>query len=217
VLSRFAQLDDVRMAEIEELLDSANSGAPRGATRRQASRPAHRAYGSVVDVHPRGRRAAAVMFGGAVVYAVLLGAAGVTFNITPLAFGVVVAAAAVAGASPRLGSIAAGLIGWGAAVLLVRSGPLPDDHESAAFLVGAAVGLAVGSVIAHRGGIAATAASITLVSSGVAFYFEIDHPSVLGSWRFWAVALLAWALWEWSRPEGRDTRSHRSRVRNRRP
>lgn len=144
------------------------------------------------------------MFAGAVVYALLLGAAGVTFNVTPLAFGAVVAAAAVAGGSPRLGSIAAGLVGWGVAVVLVRSGPLPDDHESAAFLVGAAAGVAVGSVIAYRGGIPATAAAITLVSSGVAFYFEIDHPSVLGSWRFWAVVLLAWALWEWWRPEGRD-------------
>jgi hypothetical protein len=160
-----------------------------------------------VDLDPRGRRAAAVMFGGAVAYALLIGAAGVTFNVTPLAFGSVVAAAAVAARSPRLGSIAAGLIGWGVAVLLVRSGPLPDDHESAAFLVGAAVGLAIGSVIAHRGGIPATAAAITLVSSGVAFYFEIDHPTVLGSWRFWAGALLAWAAWEWWRPEGSNTRS----------
>jgi len=150
------------------------------------------------------------MFGGAVVYALLLGVAGVTFNVTPLAFGLVVGAAAVAGRSPRLGSIAAGLIGWGVAVLLVRSGPLPDDHESAAFLVGAAAGLAIGSVVAHRGGIAATAAPITLVSSGIAFYFAIDHPSVLGSWRFWAVALLAWALWEWLVPEGRgDTPASR--------
>jgi hypothetical protein len=88
-------------------------------------------------------------------------------------------------------------------VLLVRSGPLPDDHESAAFLIGAAAGLAASSVIAHRGGIASTAAPITLVSSGIAFYFEIDHPSVLGSWRFWAIALMAWSMWEWVMPEGR--------------
>jgi len=157
-----------------------------------------------MNLQPRGRRAAAVMLGGAVVYALLLGAAGVTFNATPLAFGLVVAAAAVAGRSPRLGSIAAGLIGWGVAVLLVRSGPLPDDREAAAFLVGAAVGLAVGSVVAHRGGIRATAAPITLVSSGLAFYFVPDRPSVLGSWRFWAVGMLAWALWEWLVPEGRE-------------
>jgi hypothetical protein len=142
------------------------------------------------------------MFIGALVYALLLGVAGVTFNVTPLSFGVVVGIAAVAARSARLASIAAGLTGWGIAVLLVRSGPVPDDHESAAFLVGAAVGLAVASVIAHRAGIAGTAAPITLVSSGIAFYFEIDHPSVLGSWRFWAVALAAWSVWEWAVPEG---------------
>jgi hypothetical protein len=63
------------------------------------------------------------------------------------------------------------------------------------------VGLAVAATIAHRRGIAATAAAITLVSSGIAFYFEIDNPSVLGSWRLWAVLLLTWSAWEWLHPE----------------
>jgi hypothetical protein len=157
-----------------------------------------------VAIEPRGRRGAVALFAGAIAYALVLGVAGATFNLTPLFFGIVVAAAGLVAASPRLQTIAAGLIGWGIAVLLVRSGPLPDDHESAAFLVGAAVGLAVAGVIAHRAGISSAGAAITLVSSGTAFYFEIDHPSVLGSWRFWAGALLAWALWEWFVPEGRE-------------
>ena len=153
------------------------------------------------SARPPLRRAGVVLFAGSVVYALLLGVAGLTFNATPLLFGATVATAGIASRSPRLQSIAAGLTGWGVAVLLVRSGPLSASHESAAFLIGAAAGLVVASVIASRAGAPATAAPITLVSSGVAFYFEVDHPSVLGSWRFWALALLAWATWEWLMPE----------------
>jgi hypothetical protein len=149
----------------------------------------------------RGRRAAAVLSAGALVYSVLLGLAGVTFNATPLLFGAAAAAAGISSGSARLLSIGAALAGWGVSVLLVRSGPLPDDHESGSVPRRSGRGPCGRRDVAHRGGIAATAAAITLVSSGIAFYFEIDNPSVLGSWRLWAVLLLSWSAWEWLHPE----------------
>jgi hypothetical protein len=131
---------------------------------------------------------------GAAVFAVLRGIVGVTFNATPLLLGlVVVAAMALRG---RQASWGAGLVltCWGAAVLLVREGPLPDGREAAAFLVAAGIGLLLAGLVvpaAHRGG-ALMGGALTLVYGGLAFYFAFDTARLL-DWPVWTIALVLWA------------------------
>lgn len=91
----------------------------------------------------------AVVLGlGALVYAGLIGPLGLTFDATPLLLGSIALAAALLGRTPRLTATALTLIGWGAAVMLTSHGPLPDEREAAAFLVGAGLGLLTARLVA---------------------------------------------------------------------
>ena len=117
----------VRVKRLGSSTSRTNSARPNAPSRR-----ASRAYGAIVQLQPRGRRpAAVVMFGGAVVYGLLLGVAGVTFNVTPLCFGIVVAAAAVAGLrsdrTPRDDRGGADRVGHRGVARAQRS-PVPDHH-----------------------------------------------------------------------------------------
>jgi len=143
--------------------------------------------------------APAVLATGALAYAGVVGGLDWTFNLTPLAVGVIALAAAAAGRRPRLVPIGLVLLGWGAAVLLVRNGPVPDNREAAAYLVGAALGLVAAERAARRAGLATTGAIITLLNGGLAFALAYDVPA-LGDWPVWAVALAAWAVIEALRP-----------------
>lgn len=133
---------------------------------------------------------------GAVVFALLRGAADVTFNATPLVIGVIALAATAAG---RRTSWGAGLVLvlWGAAVLLVREGPLPAEREPAAFLVAVGAGLVLAALVtaqARRVDALIGGATAALLG-GLAFYFAFDYEWLL-DWPFWTAALVAWAGWE---------------------
>src|SRR5918992_3851946 len=80
-----------------------------------------------------------VLLLGAGAYGFSVEALGLTFNATPLFCGAVVLVAAAG--RRELVPPALALVGWGASVLLVREGGLPDDREAGAFLVGATAGL----------------------------------------------------------------------------
>ena len=141
---------------------------------------------------------AAGVFGmGAAAYAMALGPGGLAFDATPAFLGAVVLVAAAV--TPRRHLVAPGcvLALWGAAVLLVRQGPLPDDREAPAFVVGVALGLLVVALLGRRPGSAASpvGAACTAVLGGTAFYLAYD-VAWLGRWPAWALALVAWGLWE---------------------
>lgn len=143
--------------------------------------------------------AAAGVFGvGAAAYAAALGPGGLTFDATPAFLGaVVLVAAAVTPRRRHLVAPGSVLALWGAAVLLVRQGPLPDDREAPAFVVGVALGLLVVALLGRRPGSAASpaGAAATAVLGGTAFYVAYDI-AWLGRWPAWALALVAWGLWE---------------------
>ena len=141
------------------------------------------------------RVAGVVLAVAAAVYAGLVGGAGVTFDITPLAVGVATVAAGLIGRRRRLVPIGLTLAGWGAAVLLVLNGPVPDDRQAAAYLIGTAVGLLAASVVARAWNLALTGALLSVLSSGVAFYLAYDIEA-FGGWKLWAGALAAWGVFE---------------------
>ncbi len=70
----------------------------------------------------------------------------------------------------RLVPIGITLVGWGVAVLLVLNGPVPDDRQATAYLIGAAIGLLAASAVARAWNLALTGALLSVLSSGVAFY-----------------------------------------------
>ena len=147
---------------------------------------------------------------GALIYALLLGALNVTFDATPLIFGVVALAAAILGRAPRLTATALTLIGWGGAVMVTRHGPVPDEREAAAFLVGAGVGLLAARLLGRaRPDIAAGAGSTVLIVGGLAFYFAFD-ADWLYDWPIWSASMVGWGAWEWV-VHRRGRRGHRDR------
>lgn len=139
--------------------------------------------------------AAAALLAGAALYALAAGAAGWTFNMTPLFVGLVAITAGVASGTTRLIAVGLTLAGWGAAVLAVRNGPLPDNREAPAFLIGAALGLLAADWLTTRRGERLTGSIIAIVAGGVAFYAIYDF-GVLDRWWIWTVALTAWAATE---------------------
>ncbi len=143
----------------------------------------------------RARPAGFVLIAGAAVYAVLVGAAGVTFNCTPLVIGVSACAAGLLGRSRRLVPIGLTLVGWGAAILLVRDGPLPDDRVAPAYLVGAAIGLLAAHAVARPWHLSLTGALMTALISGTVFYVAYDIDT-LADWPVWAAALTVWGAFE---------------------
>nr|MDQ3642927.1 hypothetical protein [Actinomycetota bacterium] len=145
-----------------------------------------------------GMPSSAVILGlGALLYALALGALGLTFDATPLMIGGIALAAAVLGRAPRLTATALTLIGWGAAVMLTRHGPVPDQREAAAFLVGAGLGLLTARLVARaRAGVEVGEGSTVLVAGGLAFYLAFD-ADWLYDWPIWAALLVGWGVWEW--------------------
>ena len=140
---------------------------------------------------------AAVLALGALLYAGSIGLLGVTFDATPLLVGGIALAAALLGRTPRLTATAFTLIGWGAAVMLTRHGPLPDEREAAAFLVGSGLGLLAARLVGRmRPDLDVGDGSSVLVVGGMAFFLAFD-ADWLYDWPVWSAALLGWALWEW--------------------
>ncbi len=145
------------------------------------------------------RLAGVVLIAGAGVYAALVGAGNLTFNSTPLIIGATALAAGVLGRRGRLVPVGLTLAGWGAAVLLVRNGPLPDDRSAPAFLVGMSVGLLAAQAVARAWRIPITGALITALTGGMAFYVAYDVEA-LGDWPLWTAALTVWGVIEMVQP-----------------
>lgn len=145
--------------------------------------------------------AATVFLIGAALYALTAGAAGWTFNMTPLFVGLVAISAGIASGTTRLIAVGLTLAGWGAAVLAVRNGPLPDNREAPAFLIGAALGLLTADWLTDRRGERLTGSIIAIVAGGAAFYAIYDF-GVLDRWWIWTVALTGWAATEAFRNRG---------------
>jgi len=139
-----------------------------------------------------------VLIAGAVVYGALVGAADVTFNSTPLIVGASAAAAGLMGRQRRLVPIGLTLAGWGTAVLLVRDGPVPDDREAPAFLIGMAIGLLAAHLVARVWRLPLTGALLAALTGGLAFYVAYD-VTWLGEWPFWTAAVAAWGVLEAAR------------------
>lgn len=123
-----------------------------------------------------------------------LGAAGLayargpldlTWNITPLAVGVVALLAAATLPNPRPWTVGIVLVVWGAAVLLVREGPLPG-REAPVYMVALGLALLVAQVVTDgRGDGVVKGAALTMLSSGALFYAAFDVPELT---RWWVVA-----------------------------
>jgi len=92
-----------------------------------------------------------VLLGGAGLFLALVGPDPSGFYWTPLGIGLVYLSAAIAGG--REGSYWAGalvLVGWGAAVVLVRRGH-PDLDTAGLYLAGAGLGAVAGATLARWG------------------------------------------------------------------
>lgn len=136
-----------------------------------------------------------VLAGGALAYSAMVGYGDVTFNVTPLVVGLAAVIAGALGRAPHLVPIGTTLVGWGLAVLAVREGPLPDEREAPAFVIGLGAGLVAGRLLTSRTHTPLGGAAITVLVAGVALYFATDLR-VLIEWPTWTGLLLLWAAWE---------------------
>lgn len=133
---------------------------------------------------------AAMYVAGAAAYWYAVERLGVTFDATPLIFGLV----ALVGSAvrPRLLASAVLLLVWGGVVLLVRHGPLPDDREAPLFLLAFGVGAAL--LVALRRWIppkvALESVAAVLVGGGAGFYLAGEDTVFTSAW-FWSAVLLA--------------------------
>lgn len=150
----------------------------------------------------RSRRAASglVFLGGAGLYALAQGAAGVDFDLTPLWIGAVAVAAGLAGTRHQVVATGLVLAGWGAAVLLVDHGVVVPARTAPAYMLGVGLGLVVTSRVAPRperaNWLAAGAAAA--VGGPLGLYLSYD-VAALARWPAWTLVLVAMAAWELSR------------------
>lgn len=135
---------------------------------------------------------AAIFLAGAVAYGLTVGTDAITFDATPLFIGLVAITAGAVGSRARLVAVGLPLVGWGAVVVLVRHGPIPDGREAAAFLVGASLGLVVADRWCRRTRLPLIGSIVTAVLGGLSFYLAFD-VDVLNDWEWWVGALVVWA------------------------
>ncbi len=141
------------------------------------------------------RLSGVVLIAAAATYAMLLGPAGLTFNLTPMFVGLSAISAGAAGRQARLIALGLPLVGWGAAVLLVGNGPVPDNRQTPAYLIGLAVGLLAAHRYTQRTDVTLTGALMSAIIGGLSFYLAYDWPE-LGRWPAWAITLAAWGMFE---------------------
>lgn len=134
---------------------------------------------------------AALLIGAAAI-AVLRALLGVPFDATPLLVGLVALLAAAVQTEPRPWTPGLVLVVWGAAVLLVRQGPLPS-REAPVFLVAAGLGLLLARAVSPsaKQGEALRSAALTLTAGGALFYLVFDLPWLTQWWVFPAGLTLA--------------------------
>jgi len=127
---------------------------------------------------------------GAIVIALAIGASPTGFYWTPLALGLVYLAAALSGGPQgSYWATAVVLVGWGAAVVLVRQ-LAPDLDTSGLYLAGAGLGATTGILLSRRGfAVDPLGMTVTIAIGGAVLAVEPRYSSVLGDARFYALPL----------------------------
>jgi len=140
---------------------------------------------------------AAAVLVGAGAYAVLEGGGVVGFSATPMILGITAIVAGLVGTRRRVVGTGLVLAGWGAAVLLVTHGVIPDARTTPAYMLGVSAGLLVAAVAAPRAerGDWLASAAVAAFTGPLSLYLSYDVAS-LGRWPLYFVVLLAWAAWE---------------------
>lgn len=164
------------------------AGLAAVAVRRRAAAAASN-RGAVAGVDP----AALVLLAGAGAFALLRPSLDA---LTPL-LGVIVLGAGVLAGSRHLLPSGWVLVGWGAAIVALSQGVVPQ-RGSSLHVVGIAAGLLVAAKVARSAEERAsflTTASITTFSAGAIYYLAYNYTQ-LGEWPWWALTLVAWAAAE---------------------
>ncbi len=127
---------------------------------------------------------------GAIVIALAIGGSSTGFYWTPLALGLVYLAGAVSGGPQgSYWATAVTLVGWGAAVVVVRQLSPPLD-TSGLYLLGAGVGTTAGTLLARRGfAVDPLGMTITIAAGGAVLAIEPRYSSLLGDARFYALLI----------------------------
>jgi hypothetical protein len=135
-------------------------------------------------------RQGAILIVGAIVVAVAIGNSSNGFYYTPLALGLTYLAGALAGGSQgSYWATAATLVGWGAAVVLVRQAH-PHLDGSGLYLAGAGIGASVAMLLARRGfAVNPLGVTATVAVAGALLTFEPRWHTVLGDARYYALFL----------------------------
>ncbi len=140
-------------------------------------------------------RQGVILLVGAIVIVVAIGASPTGFYWTPLAVGLVYLAGALSGGQKGCyWATAVVLVGWGAAVVVVRQ-LTPDLDTSGLYLAGAGLGAMTGMLLARRGfAVDPLGVTVTIALGGAALAVEPRFTSVLGDARFYALLLGAVGL-----------------------
>jgi len=135
-------------------------------------------------------RQGVILMVGAIVIVLAIGASATGFYWTPLAVGLVYLAGAMSG-GPKgsYWATAVVLVGWGAAVVVVRQ-LNPDLDTSGLYLAGAGLGASAGLLLVRRGfAVDPLGMTITIAVGGAVLAFEPRFTSVLGDARFYALLI----------------------------
>lgn len=140
-------------------------------------------------------RQGVILLVGAIVIVLAIGSSATGFYWTPLALGLVYLAGALSGgAQGSYWATAVVLIGWGAAVVVVRQ-LNPNLDTSGLYLLGAGLGATAGMLLARRGfAVDPLGMTLTVAVGGAALALESRYSSVLGDARFYALLLGAVGL-----------------------
>lgn len=135
-------------------------------------------------------RQGVILLVGAIVIAVAIGASPTGFYWTPLALGLAYLAAALSGGPQgSYWATAVVLVGWGAAVAVVRQ-LAPDLDTSGLYLAGAGLGATTGILLTRRGfAVDPLGMTVTIAVGGAVLAVEPRYSSVLGDARFYALLL----------------------------
>jgi len=125
----------------------------------------------------------------------VIGSSPTGFYWTPLALGLVYLAGAISGGPQgSYWATAVSLVGWGAAVVVVRQ-LNPDLDTSGLYLLGAGLGATAGMLLARRGfAVDPLGLTITIAVGGAVLAVEPRYSSLLGDARFYALLLGAVGL-----------------------
>lgn len=140
-------------------------------------------------------RQGVILLVGAIVIVLAIGASPTGFYWTPLAVGLIYLAGAVSGGPQgSYWATAVVLVGWGAAVVVVRQ-LNPNLDTAGLYLVGAGLGATAGMLLARRGfAVDPLGLTITVAIGGALLAVEPRYSSVLGDARIYALFIGAVGL-----------------------